>query len=138
MIRLKANELPQDKNLTIQVPFDPHPLHNCTDIVWMSLDEWFAKEKSWKDIKDPAFKKQLEEKITEWTEAALSHKNDTFYWPVKFASVKFYLPEGKFAITPGCLGAEIDSCMFEKISQDIEDSLREMGALYVFYTGMLD
>ena len=91
------------------------------------------------DIRDLEFRRKLAEKIPVWAAEARSHRNDKSWWPVKLASIQFWLPEGKYVLRPSDLGDDIDDYEFECVAwYGIESELRQMGALKTFYTGMLD
>lgn len=138
MLRLKKDQVPDDENLKINLRVDSNPLNQDSDYIWMSYNEWIAQSLPWKEITDANIKTQIEKMIPEWSRKALSYIDDRNYWPVKFASVEFYIPEGKYVIKPYDLPGNVDDYMFERVSHDIEKSLLDMGAMYTNYTGMLD
>lgn len=138
MIRLHAGEMPTDKALTIHVKVDRNPLHSNSDEIWMTDEEWFAPVQDYSRIQDETLRKQIDIFMEKWTASAMTHKEDQDEWPVKSAAVEFYLPEGRFEIRPADLNNDIDSYMFECVSNDIEQDLYDAGAVYVQYTGMID
>lgn len=109
----------------------------CKDeqTVWISFDEWLRpKEIRSMRNKIPA---EIKNMIPKWREDVNKLK-ETFVhkWYTKLASVEF-IYEGKFyKLMPEAIGATQE--MYDYVSRTIEDDLKEMGAIYTFYTGMLD
>ena len=135
MIRLKYNEKPLDPELMYSQKLDYR--NPESDVLWWTIDE-HLEIKGIGDITDKHIKESLKEKICLWADEARKYAHDKCRWPVKYASVEFWLPEGHFVIYPQDLGKDIDDYMFEMVEGDICSGLKELGALTTFYTGMLD
>ena len=139
MIRLRHDEKPTDPELKYSMKLnygDPE-----SDVIWMTTSEEISKGDPIDQIQDKEFRQALKWKIREWSRKARSHQDDKKWWPVKLASVRFWLPEGKFVLLPQDLGLtenNFDSFLFEMIEEDICSDLKKMGAWSTFYTGMMD
>ena len=137
MVRLLQGLVPEDKNLNIQIPIIRIPLREPQEVVWMTIDEWFMDMKAYKEIKDLNILKAINKQIAEWKRIA-KEANRFQYYPVKNAGIEFWIPEGKYFISPAMIDKALDNFEFEHVSVDIENYLYDIGALYVNYTGMLD
>lgn len=132
MIILKYNEKPEDWKTR---DYETRRLEygRESDVMWYTKEE--AEIKHISEIKDEAVRKELFSCLSEWHDIA---KEDEDQWPVKYASVEFWIPEGQFAVYPGDLGSDISEYEFETIYGYIVEKLRDMGAVEIHYTGMLD
>ena len=133
MIVLKYNEKPEDWR-TKNYKSERLEWGNAhSDVMWYTEEESRIKRIS--EIKDDAFREELLSCLSQWHDLA---KEGEDQWPVKYASVEFWTREGKFVIYPWDIGSDISEYEFEMIQWTICGKLTELGAVKIWYTGMLD
>jgi len=139
IIRLKYNEKPTDRSLTIKRELNW--LNPESDVIWMSEDE--LHKESVLVTEDADVPEEIKEFIPRWRELAIEANNSNKnFCPIKRAGSEVYYKGGKYYIDTRILhdiGNEYTiDWLFESISSDIEEDMYSIGASYVQYRGMID
>lgn len=141
MVRLKYNEEPNDKRLSISRKIND--FDKQSDVVWMSYAEWFMKSV---DIMDESKKipKAILDFIPKWREKAKWNLENQkkFFCPIKNAATTVYFNEGAYLIDAGILkdigNIYTKQWIYDSISRLVEADMYSIGAIYVRYHGMID
>ena len=127
------------------VYFDSNP--HCTEAIqisgfsgsarkiWVTYSQWFSPITVGEGEKSPNLPPELAERINKYKEYAHSLKFNPIYH-VKYPSIKFIYKNAVYELTASALG--VNNERFEEASGYIEKDLREMGADYTSYMGMID
>lgn len=103
--------------------------------IWMSLNEWLRP----KEIRseEDRMPKEIRKLLSKWKSEVEARKEEYEpEWYIKFAATQFIFNGRHYKLLPSVIGATQE--LYDDIHYSIEKDLRAVGAIYTFYTGMLD
>lgn len=103
--------------------------------LWFTSDEWLKPKEIYSD--EDEMPEEIKQMLPKWR-AAVDKLKENFepQWFTKLASVKFVYKDKHYKLIPAAIGATQE--MYDFVHRTIEKDLIELGAVYTFYTGMLD
>ena len=103
--------------------------------IWISLDEWLRPKEIHSE--EERIPKEIRKLLPKW-KAEVEARRESYEseWYIKLASTQFIFKGRHYKLMPSVIGATQE--LYDDMHYIIEKDLRTIGAIYTFYTGMID